>query len=95
MILGAAAGGRKGSLAVKAGLLGAKSLEDMYLRSEIGEGFHIVRKDRRANCQTIMDTYPAGLLTEPLHNLMLMDLPQQRRRHEEDPAGRSVSICAP
>ena len=74
VILGAAAGGRKGSLAVKAGLLGAKSLEDMYLRSEIGEGFHIVRKDRRANCQTIMDTYPAGLLTEPLHNLMLMDL---------------------
>lgn len=74
VMLGAAAGGRKGSLAVKAGLLGAKSLEDMYLRSEIGEGFHIVRKDRRANCQTIMDTYPAGMLSEPLHNLMLMDL---------------------
>lgn len=87
-LLGAVSGG--GAMATRARLLGARSAEDMYLRSEIGEGFEIVRKDCRRtrkgghitmdgaayedNCLTIMDTYPAGLLAEPQHNLMLMDL---------------------
>ena len=56
------------------------------LRSEIGEGFDIVRKDHgrksgnsaagrdKDKCLTIMDTYPSGLLQEAQHNLMLMDL---------------------
>ncbi len=73
---------RYGAAATKARLLGAESIEDMYLRSEIGEGFQIVRKsavngdDRegREVCTTVMDTYPSGLLEEPRHNLMLMDL---------------------
>ena len=78
---------RLGASAVKARLLGAKGIEDMYLRSEIGEGFEVVKRDsvgektnqRNAKasmqeCLTIMDTYPAGLLAEPLRNLMLMDL---------------------
>ena len=91
-LLGAAAAGRRGTPAVKARLLGADSREDLYLRSEIGEGFCIVRKDRKCGkpeedgrtgrrkktakegCSTIMDSYPAGMLTEPMHNLMLMDL---------------------
>lgn len=79
----------KDSLATRARLLGAKSIEDMYLRSEIGEGLRLVgqeRKDsslnygvwdaiqpRRAG-ETWMDTYPSGLLEEGQHNLMLMDL---------------------
>lgn len=63
---------KRGALATKAGLLGARSIEDMYLRSEIGEGFEIAGTDGRF--PTIMDTYPAGLLSEPQHNLMLMDL---------------------
>lgn len=79
----------KDSLATRARLLGAKSIEDMYLRSEIGEGLRGVwqeRKDsslnygvwdaiqpRRAG-ETWMDTYPSGLLEEGQHNLMLMDL---------------------
>ena len=79
--------GRKGAPTVKARLLGARGIEDMYLRSEIGEGFEIVKrhppgeKANRGNvkssmeeCPTVMDTYPAGLLTEPQRNLMLMDL---------------------
>lgn len=86
---GLAASLGKDSLATRARLLGAKSIEDMYLRSEIGEGLRLVgqeRKDsprnfgvwdaiqpRRAG-ETWMDTYPSGLLEEGQHNLMLMDL---------------------
>ena len=90
--IGALAGvvseGRKGAPAVRARLLGAHGIEDMYLRSGIGEGFEIVRKHPSGDmshtdgmtgfsaeeCLTVMDTYPAGLLDEPQHNLMLMDL---------------------
>ena len=88
MLLSAVSAGRRGALATKARLLGARGIEDMYLRSEIGEGFEIVRKYPSGTkghadgmtglsaeeCQTVMDTYPAGLLDEPQHNLMLMDL---------------------
>lgn len=99
MLLGAVGTGSHGALATKARLLGAKSIEDMYLRSEIGEGFRIVRDDlksadgkRTASSQwawqmpweagqTVMDTYPGGLMREPLHNLMLMDL---RMYHPDD-----------
>lgn len=75
-LLGAVSARQHGALATKARLLGAKGIEDMYLRSEIGEGFQIVRRDIRKTegCQTIMDTYPHSLLKEPQHNLMLMDL---------------------
>ncbi len=91
-LLLAASIGKRGALSTKARLLGAESIEDMYLRSEIGEGFTIVRRDskredrRQEGCpqwdeqmpwdagRTLMDTYPDGLLTEPQHNLMLMDL---------------------
>lgn len=83
-LLGAVSAGSKGDMATRAGLLGARSIEDLYLRSEIGEGFRIVQrkvtgagtgKDLRAGkYPTVMDTYPAGLLKEPQHNLMLMDL---------------------
>lgn len=87
-VLGLAASGNT-SLATRARLLGAKSIEDMYLRSEIGEGLGLIRRGitgspsgfgrwddiqtRRAG-QTWMDTYPSGLLEEGQHNLMLMDL---------------------
>ena len=76
VLLGAVSAQQHGALATKARLLGAKGIEDMYLRSEIGEGFRIVRRDIRKaeGCQTIMDTYPHSLLKEPQHNLMLMDL---------------------
>lgn len=74
-LLGLVAGSRQGAMATRARLLGADSIEDMYLRSEIGEGFQIQKKVKNNNSyQTIMDTYPAGYLTEPQHNLMLMDL---------------------
>ena len=74
-LLGLEAGSRPGAMATRARLLGADSIEDMYLRSEIGEGFQIQKKVKNNNSyQTIMDTYPAGYLTEPQHNLMLMDL---------------------
>lgn len=88
-LLGAAAHGRNGALAPRARLLGAGSIEDMYLRSEIGEGLDLIRRDRRNRTEdfgiwdtvqargagrTWMDDYPAGLLEEPQHNLMLMDL---------------------
>lgn len=85
-LLGIMASAGHGAVATKARLLGAHSIEDMYLRSEIGEGFDIVRKDCRKTggtaateengdgCLTIMDTYPVGLLEEAQHNLMLMDL---------------------
>ena len=88
-LLGAAAHGRNAALATRARLLGARSIEDMYLRSEIGEGLNLVRntekgaevdfglwdavQTRRVGL-TWMDTYPSGLLEEPQHNLMLMDL---------------------
>lgn len=92
MVMEKAGAGKHGALATKARLLGAKSMEDMYLRSEIGEGFQIVRKDLKKADQdrtehfpwngemsytpekTVMDVYPSGLLAEPQHNLMLMDL---------------------
>lgn len=85
-LLGIMASAGHGAAATRARLLGAHSIEDMYLRSEIGEGFDIVRKDCRKTdgnaaivengdgCLTIMDTYPVGLLEEAQHNLMLMDL---------------------
>ncbi|MBD5505080.1 MAG: asparagine synthase (glutamine-hydrolyzing) [Lachnospiraceae bacterium] len=85
-LLGAGSAGSHGAMAVRAGLLGARSIEDMYLRSEIGEGFRLVRRQKGAaktegelcalaeRYDTIMDTYPSGLLKEPQHNLMLMDL---------------------
>lgn len=88
-LLGLASRTGNASVAVRGRLLGAKSIEDMYLRSEIGEGLHLVRnaekretsefglwdemQSKRAGL-TWMDTYPAGLLEEPQHNLMLMDL---------------------
>lgn len=77
---------RRGAMMTRARLLGASSIEDMYLKSEIGEGFDIVRKDcgRKSGntaagrdedkCLTVMDTYPPGFLQEAQHNLMLMDL---------------------
>lgn len=87
VLLGAAAHGRNAALATRARLLGARSIEDMYLRSEIGEGLDLVQKggpgadfgpwdaiQKRPAGLTWMDTYPAGLLDEPQHNLMLMDL---------------------
>ncbi len=88
-LAGLAAVSGKASLATRARLLGAKSIEDMYLRSEIGEGMRLIKRGitgcdqdfgpwdamqpRRAG-ETWMDTYPAGLLEEGQHNLMLMDL---------------------
>lgn len=87
-LLGLAAPWRA-SLATRARLLGAKSIEDMYLRSEIGEGLRVVRQGRQESApnfgawdaiqsrregETWMDTYPAGLLEDGQHNLMLMDL---------------------
>lgn len=74
VLLGAVSAGRHGGTATRARLLGARSIEDMYLRSEVGEGFRLVRNRKNAEDHTIMDTYPAGLLREPQHNLMLMDL---------------------
>lgn len=71
-VLGAVSAGKRGALTTKARLLGARSIEDLYLRSEIGEGFHIVEK--RPDDMTVLDTYPAGILAEPQHNLMLIDL---------------------
>lgn len=104
VLLGAVSAGRHGGMATRARLLGARGIEDMYLRSEIGEGFRLAREQKEAGgnneddrityvtdtgvgmndqtrvllqaggYHTIMDTYPAGLLREPQHNLMLMDL---------------------
>lgn len=73
------AGATDGAMAIRARLLGARSVEDMYLRSEIGEGLSIAKREQRSSdaslgCPTVMDTYPVGLLDEPQHNLMLMDL---------------------
>lgn len=76
------------ALATRARLLGARSVEDMYLRSEIGEGLRLVKRQdgkapgfgswdavqTREAGLTWMDTYPSGLLEDAQHNLMLMDL---------------------
>ena len=68
-------GGNNRNMSIRARLLGADGIEDMYLRSEIGEGLPIVRKEKTTGkCPTVMETYPAGLLQEPQRNLMLMDL---------------------
>ena len=87
-LLGLAAAGSPATT-THARLLGAKSIEDMYLRSEIGEGLELIgqgMKDRAPNFgvwdavqprragETWMDTYPSGLLEDGQHNLMLMDL---------------------
>lgn len=79
--------GKKGSLAVRARLLGASGVEELYRCSEIGEGIDFLsnevrhelitrEKENRAygRCRTVMDDYPDAFLPEPLHNLMLMDL---------------------
>ncbi|MCM1385924.1 MAG: asparagine synthase (glutamine-hydrolyzing) [Bacillus sp. (in: Bacteria)] len=76
--------GRSGSLAVRARLLGASGIEDMYRRSAQGEGIELVSADvlRKltasgadgGQCITAMDDYPDGFLPEPVHNLMLMDM---------------------
>lgn len=74
-ILGIAGKLGNAGMATRAKLLGASGIEDMYLRSEIGEGLRIVRKERSSTkCKTVMETYPSGFLKEPQHNLMLMDL---------------------
>lgn len=74
-ILGVAGKLGNAGMATRAKLLGASGIEDMYLRSEIGEGLRIVRKERLSTkCKTVMETYPSGFLKEPQHNLMLMDL---------------------
>lgn len=76
--------GKEGSLATRARLLGASGIEDLYRCSEIGEGLELLAPEvcresasftspERAY-ETVMDTYPTGLLPEPLHNLMLMDM---------------------
>jgi len=89
-LLGMSAGlSKNASLATRARLLGARSVEDMYLRSEIGQGLKLVKgqsrgkdagfglwdevQSRKAGV-TWMDIYPSGLLTDAQHNLMLMDL---------------------
>ena len=77
--------GKSGPLATRARLLGASGVEDMYRRSAIGEGINPISRDvlrelstnRTDNeCVTAMDAYSDGLLTDPLHNLMLMDMLQ-------------------
>ena len=76
--------GKEGSLATRARLLGASGIEDLYRCSEIGEGLELLAPEvcresasftspERAY-ETVMDAYPTGLLPEPLHNLMLMDM---------------------
>ncbi len=76
--------GKEGSLATRARLLGASGIEDLYRCSEIGEGLELLAPEVRRESasftsperayETVMDTYPTGLLPEPLHNLMLMDM---------------------
>lgn len=77
--------GKIGSLATRARLLGASGVEDMYRRSAIGEGINPISRDvlrelstngTGSECVTAMDVYSDGLLAEPLHNLMLMDMLQ-------------------
>ena len=77
--------GKRGSLATRARLLGSAGVEDMYRRSAIGEGINPISRDvlrelsangKRGECVTAMDAYSDGLLSESLHNLMLMDMIQ-------------------
>lgn len=77
--------GKSGSLATRARLLGSAGVEDMYRRSAIGEGINPISRDvlrelstdgKRSECVTVMDAYSDGLLSESLHNLMLMDMLQ-------------------
>lgn len=64
-----------GALAIKARLLGASSMADVYRRSEIGENVNLLNQDLNCKCyNTIMDSYADSFLPEPLHNLMLMDM---------------------
>ena len=70
-LLGRLSAGVKGQAAVRARLLGARSIGDMYLRSEIGEGFEIPALG--GAYPTVMDSSPE-LLSEPQRNLMLTDL---------------------
>lgn len=72
---------QSGSMATRARLLGASGIEDLYRRSEIGEGRNLLCENfagktfgSKGNCPTVMDSYPAGFLEEPQHNLMLMDM---------------------
>lgn len=88
-LLGAFSPALGASAAARARLLGARSVEDLYLRSQIGEGLVLIRRDTRGDVpdfgiwdvvqpraagRTRMDDYPAGLLEDGQHNLMLMDL---------------------
>lgn len=76
--------GKEGNLATRARLLGASGMEDLYRCSEIGEGLNLLAPDvwrelvasapDGRGCETVIDSYPAGLIKEPLHNLMLMDM---------------------
>lgn len=74
--------GKEGSLATRARLFGASGIEDLYRCSEIGEDLELLAPEVRRGTavpedrsyDTVMDTYPTGLLPEPLHNLMLMDM---------------------
>lgn len=76
--------GRQGALAVRARLLGASGMEDMYRRSEIGEGISLLSDEVRRElaspsaesmmCMTAMDSYEDGFLPDAQYNLMLMDM---------------------
>lgn len=76
--------GTSSSLSTRARLLGASGIEDMYRRSEIGEGISLLSEDvlrqlaadekSHKICTTAMDDYEDGYLPEPVHNLMLMDM---------------------
>ncbi|MCM1153959.1 MAG: asparagine synthase (glutamine-hydrolyzing) [Roseburia sp.] len=75
--------GKSGSLATRARLLGASGIEDLYRRSEIGEGLSLLSEDVQGRLakqgahggwRTVMEEYEDGYLPEPVHNLMLMDM---------------------
>ena len=76
--------GKSGPLSTRARLLGASGIEDMYRRSEIGEGISLLSEDvlnqlavnekNLTICSTAMDDYEDGYLPDPVHNLMLMDM---------------------
>ncbi|MCH5248423.1 MAG: asparagine synthase (glutamine-hydrolyzing) [Lachnospiraceae bacterium] len=75
--------GKSGSMAIRARLLGSKGIEDIYRRSEIGEGMNLLDENVRMELdkdsdeerlKSVMDSYTDGFIPEPLHNLMLMDL---------------------
>lgn len=59
MLLGIIGAAGNGAMTTRARLLGARSMEDLYLRSEIGEGFGIVRKD----CAGAADKRTGGHIT--------------------------------